>query len=137
MDEPPAFCFRGGSPLLGWRSWPNIHGGEPVLSDRRSQLPYTPRSRLRPYSGPPFSPEVHLGGRALAKPLVRSLGVVEAEIAAQAPTHLRSVGIVPQIDVFVLHRAPPSIANYVPGNRRGPSPFSTLSMVFSSARPNR
>src|SRR6185295_20110151 len=111
MNQPPDVPFCGSdSSVGGWRSCPDDRWTRCAVSDRRTEKPNKPRSGPDPYPDyPPFSSEVHLGGRLLAERLVRSFGVVETKIAGQPRTQLRTVGVVSQINVFVLHRAPQSL----------------------------
>ena len=115
MDYPHNFSFRcDGFHPLGGKERQNTRELGSVPSHRPSHMVYTLRSRLCPYPNiPPLSPKVHLGRGPFAKSLMRSLGVVEPEIPAQPPAHLCTVGVIPQIDVFVLHRASQSLHHYV------------------------
>src|SRR3974377_1887247 len=115
MNQPPDVLFgRSHFFLPRCRSWANHRGGAPALSGRRSHLPYSERSRPDPYPDyPPFSSEVNLGGSLFAKRLVRSCGVVEAKVAGQPRAQFASVGVVAQVNVFVLHRAPQSLHHHI------------------------
>src|SRR5690348_3708918 len=108
MNQPPDVQFCGThSSVQRWRLSPNGSWTGPAVSDRRTGKPNKPRYGRDPYPEYPlFSSEVHLGGRLLPERSVRSCGVVEAKIAGQSGAQLRTVGVVSQINVFVLHRAP-------------------------------